>query len=108
MDQADWDLLHPGAIVASTLLYDYGGYRNFLVSNRKDKCKYKHGVLILDLDCVELIRLLKPKVIYSSVPLDRVDEHYIICDIISEIKVVSHVIYCYGEITNKRISFWSE
>ena len=67
--QADMDIFHPLSLVASEIISEFGSLRGFIISNRKFKRRYKYRTLLMDVEHLEIIKILKPQRIYSEKPL---------------------------------------
>ena len=117
MEHAEWDIFHPGAIIASELINSHGSYRNFMVSNKKSKRKLKHGILLMDKYhnlAIGLVKILRPKVIFSDIQVHGLgEEKHMIVDLFSKGSKNTLIIYAYGDFADKRVSLhptsnWSE
>lgn len=104
MKKANLDLFHPLSILASDVIKEFGSYRNFLISNKKQKKQYKYGILLFDIENTDMIRILKPRVVYSDVSLtDQGKESIIFVDVCSTTSKKTTIIYGYGDTQNERI-----
>ena len=109
MEQADLDLFHPSSIVASELIAEFGSYRSFLLSNRKGKRKIKNRVLILDIPCEGLVKILRPVTVYSETPITGVGEaHYHVFELFTGSTVQRGFFYVYGQVAGNRHSVYHE
>ena len=105
MDQTDLDLFHSSSVVASELIAEFGSYRSFLISNRKKKRKFKNKILILDIPCEGLVKVLRPLLVYSETPITCAgEEHYHVFELLTSSNFQRCFFYVYGQVAHNLYS----
>lgn len=83
--------------------------RGFILSHKKSKKAFKDRILLVDdlfpgHEC--MLKILKPKCIFSDTPLKAYsDTKVLIIDTIEDEKIKTIVLYAYGDVESKRLSF---